>query len=211
MLDAGAPAPPAIVNNPNPGDANNPNPTGDGAILTGLQPGSYNGYGPDRMQRLAYTAWMEAFFRERIGNRNPTFAPAGTFETKDGRYVQIAAGGDKVFQRLAQAMGMPELAEDRRYSVSRERIARADELEALLQDWIAAREFAEALRLDELAEMIRIADADGRLPGLVLLGGRPDRRLARPRGYVSLRAVPRATIEPRLEFDSTPARREPHD
>ncbi len=81
--------------------------------------------------------------RERIGNRNPTFAPAGTFETKDGRYVQIAAGGDKVFQRLAQAMGMPELAEDRRYSVSRERIARADELEALLQDWIAAREFAE--------------------------------------------------------------------
>ena len=31
--------------------------------------------------------------RERIGNRNPTFSPAGTFETKDGKYVQIAAGG----------------------------------------------------------------------------------------------------------------------
>ena len=37
------------------------------------------------------------------------------------------------------------------------------------------------------------------------------RRLERPRGYVSLRAVPRATIEPRFEFDSIPARREPHD
>mmetsp|Transcript_2403 Transcript_2403/g.9294 ORF Transcript_2403/g.9294 Transcript_2403/m.9294 type:complete len:534 (+) Transcript_2403:2422-4023(+) len=37
------------------------------------------------------------------------------------------------------------------------------------------------------------------------------RRLVRPRGSVSLRAVPRATIEPRLEFDSTPARREPPD
>ncbi|MAW54062.1 MAG: hypothetical protein CMM69_01125, partial [Rhodospirillaceae bacterium] len=35
--------------------------------------------------------------RERIGNRNPTFSPAGTFETKDGKYVQIAAGGDNVF------------------------------------------------------------------------------------------------------------------
>ena len=45
--------------------------------------------------------------RERIGNRNPTFSPAGTFETKDGKYVQIAAGGDNVFQRLAEAMGMP--------------------------------------------------------------------------------------------------------
>ena len=41
--------------------------------------------------------------RERIGNRNPTFAPAGTFETRDKRYVQIAAGGDGVWPRLAAA------------------------------------------------------------------------------------------------------------
>ena len=81
--------------------------------------------------------------RERIGNRNPTFSPAGTFETKDGKLVQIAAGGDNVFQRLANAMGMPELAEDERYSVSRERIARADELEALLADWVKKHDFAE--------------------------------------------------------------------
>lgn len=81
--------------------------------------------------------------RERIGNRNPTFSPAGTFETKDGKLVQIAAGGDNVFQRLAGAMGMPALAEDERYSVSRERIARADELEALLADWVKKHDFAE--------------------------------------------------------------------
>ncbi|MBT6276444.1 MAG: CoA transferase [Chromatiales bacterium] len=81
--------------------------------------------------------------RERIGNRNPTFSPAGTFETRDGRYVQIAAGGDKVFQRLAAAMDRPELAEDPRYSVSRERIGRADELEALVGQWIGERDFAD--------------------------------------------------------------------
>ena len=79
--------------------------------------------------------------RERIGNRNPTFAPAGTFLTRDGRYVQIAAGGDNVFQRLAAAMDMPELAKDERYAKSRARIARADELEKLLADWIAERDF----------------------------------------------------------------------
>ena len=81
--------------------------------------------------------------RERIGNRNPTFSPAGTFETKDGKYVQIAAGGDNVFQRLVEAMGMPKLAEDERYSVSRERIAHADELEGLLADWVGKHDFAE--------------------------------------------------------------------
>mgnify|MGYP000567782046 CR=1 FL=1 len=44
---------------------------------------------------------------------------------KDKRYVQIAAGGDGVFQRLAAAIDMPELATDPRYATSRERIARA--------------------------------------------------------------------------------------
>ena len=81
--------------------------------------------------------------RERIGNRNPTFAPAGTFETKDGRFVQIAAGGDKVWQRLAEATGIAGLATDPRYLKSRDRIARADELEKLLADWIAEHDFAE--------------------------------------------------------------------
>ncbi|NQV61584.1 MAG: CoA transferase [Alphaproteobacteria bacterium] len=79
--------------------------------------------------------------RERIGNRNPTFAPAGTFETKDGRYIQIAAGGDNVFARLVEAMDMPELSSDPRYAKSAARVARADELEALLSVWIGARDF----------------------------------------------------------------------
>ncbi|MCZ6666845.1 MAG: CoA transferase [Gammaproteobacteria bacterium] len=85
--------------------------------------------------------------RERIGNRNPGFSPAGTFETQDGRYVQIAAGGDKVWARLATAMGRAELATDERYAKSRERIKRADELEALLAQWIGARDFAEVERV----------------------------------------------------------------
>jgi crotonobetainyl-CoA:carnitine CoA-transferase CaiB-like acyl-CoA transferase len=81
--------------------------------------------------------------RERIGNRNPTFSPAGTFQTRDGRYVQIAAGGDGVWPRLAAAIDRPELAEDPRYKTSRERIARADELESLLAEWIGQHDFAD--------------------------------------------------------------------
>jgi len=93
----------------------------------------------DMMTKFAKTGEI----RERIGNRNPTFAPAGTFETKDGRFVQIAAGGDKVWQRLAEAMDVPGLATDPRYAKSRGRIERADELERLLADWIAQHDFAD--------------------------------------------------------------------
>ncbi len=93
----------------------------------------------DMMVQFAQTGEI----RERIGNRNPTFAPAGTFQTRDGRYVQIAAGGDGVWPRLAAAIDRPELAEDPRYKTSRERIGRADELEALLAEWIGSHDFAD--------------------------------------------------------------------
>jgi hypothetical protein len=58
----GAAARDAFRNDPQTKDYN---PTGDGALRN--QAGAFNGYGPDRMQRLAYTAWVEAFFRERVG------------------------------------------------------------------------------------------------------------------------------------------------
>lgn len=81
--------------------------------------------------------------RERIGNRNPTFAPAATFETRDGRLVQIAAGGDKVFQRLTKAMEQPALLENPKFATSAARIENADELEGLIAAWIGAHDFAE--------------------------------------------------------------------
>ncbi len=81
--------------------------------------------------------------RERIGNRNPGFSPAGTFETSDQRYVQIAAGGDNVWRRLAKIIGGEALAEDNRYKTSRDRIERSDELEQLIGKWIAQKKFSE--------------------------------------------------------------------
>ncbi len=81
--------------------------------------------------------------RERVGNRNPSFTPAGNFLTSDDRWIQIAAGGDGPWGRLCQAMGQPELAEDPRYLTSRDRHSRADELEEMLRQWIATMAFDE--------------------------------------------------------------------
>ncbi len=81
--------------------------------------------------------------RERVGNRNPGFAPAGTFMTADGRYVQIAAGGDNVWRRFAEVIGGDELAQDARYRRSRDRIEKADELEERVGEWVGARTFDE--------------------------------------------------------------------
>ncbi len=82
--------------------------------------------------------------RERIGNRNPGFSPAGNFMSKDGRWLQIAAGGDRVWQRMAAAMGQPDLASDPRFATARARSQNADEIEALIAGWIADQTFDEA-------------------------------------------------------------------
>lgn len=81
--------------------------------------------------------------RERVGNRNPSFTPAGNFLTSDDRWIQIAAGGDGPWRRLCEAMGQPELADDPRYLSSRDRHGRADEIEELLRLWVAAMAFEE--------------------------------------------------------------------
>ena len=88
--------------------------------------------------------------RERIGNRNPGFTPAGNFLTSDDRWIQIAAGGDGPWRRLCGAMGRPELADDERYATPRLRHRRADELEELLREWISGMAYddVEALLVD---------------------------------------------------------------
>jgi len=85
--------------------------------------------------------------RERIGNRNPGFAPAGNFLTKDGRWLQIAAGGDRVWQRMTAAIGQPELASDPRFSSAQARAKNADELEALIAEWIAEHDFEDGFSI----------------------------------------------------------------
>ena len=57
--------------------------------------------------------------------------------------MQIAAGGDGVWPRLAKAMGQPELAEDPRYKTIGERMKRADEMEGMVADWVATLNFDE--------------------------------------------------------------------
>ncbi len=73
--------------------------------------------------------------RERTGATLPNVAPSNVYPTKDGKMILIAANQDAVFKRLAEAMGRPELAEDRRYATHSARGARQKELDESIADW----------------------------------------------------------------------------
>jgi crotonobetainyl-CoA:carnitine CoA-transferase CaiB-like acyl-CoA transferase len=65
-------------------------------------------------------------------------APFGLFESKDG-YVAICAANDRFFRRLPDAIGLPELLTDDRFARRAERASNADQIHAIIADWVRTR------------------------------------------------------------------------
>jgi crotonobetainyl-CoA:carnitine CoA-transferase CaiB-like acyl-CoA transferase len=80
---------------------------------------------------------------KRAGLRQPGTAPNTLFKTRDGRYIQIAAGNNSTFQRLAEVMGQPELMDDPRFANGVSRGENIDACEAVVAEWVSARDLDE--------------------------------------------------------------------
>ena len=91
--------------------------------------------------------------RERTGSSLPGIAPSNTYMTKDGRYLVLAANGDSIFQRLMQAIGRPDVADNPRFKHNDGRAAASDELDEILGGWSASVSLAEALDILEAASV----------------------------------------------------------
>ena len=74
---------------------------------------------------------------QRHGNTSPDTCPSGVFQASDGAFY-INCGNSKIFQRLmAQVLDRPDLAAAPEYASPKNRIARRDELFAILGDAFA--------------------------------------------------------------------------
>ena len=67
-----------------------------------------------------------------LGTRHPAITPFQSFETADG-HVIIAAGNDRLFARLCEALGCAELASDPRFTDNPLRNANIDPLQVALE------------------------------------------------------------------------------
>lgn len=74
-------------------------------------------------------------------------APSNIFKSRDGTWVVIGANQDKVFRRLCEAMGQPELADDPRFVDHLARGQNQDEIESIVAAWVAEHDAAEVDRL----------------------------------------------------------------
>lgn len=67
----------------------------------------------------------------RLGNAHPSIAPYETFDTAD-RPIALAVGNDRQFAELADALGLPHLAQDPRFRTNADRVAYRAQLRKIL-------------------------------------------------------------------------------
>jgi crotonobetainyl-CoA:carnitine CoA-transferase CaiB-like acyl-CoA transferase len=137
----------------------------------------------------------------RRGNRHPSIAPYETYATADRR-IAIAVGNDRLFARLCEALGRPELPGDPRFATNSARVEHVEALAAELEPVLRTRpaaEWIDALRaasvpvgpINDVAEAFALAESLGLdpvdaatgvpAPPLRLSGERPEVRLAPPK------------------------------
>jgi crotonobetainyl-CoA:carnitine CoA-transferase CaiB-like acyl-CoA transferase len=101
--------------------------------------------------------------REREGNRLRNSAPLDNWETSDGKWVCIVAAGDRLFPRLARAMGREDLLADPRFATMALRAEHGDEINGIVADWVkrhTSREVQDVLERHEVPFGVAYSVAD---------------------------------------------------
>ena len=92
---------------------------------------------------LSYSGPMAAEYsrsgiiRERDGNVRSWSIPGDQFLTKDGKWVLILALNPPIFQRLCDAMEMPDLPKNPKFIDHDHRFANEKELHSIIREWVA--------------------------------------------------------------------------
>jgi len=96
---------------------------------------------------------MTGQIRPRTGSRSETTSPRNVFRTKDGRYIGISASIQAMSERLFCAIGHEGMIADPRFRTNTDRVRHAEECEAPIVEFIAARTLEENMAAFSAAEV----------------------------------------------------------
>jgi len=83
--------------------------------------------------------------RGAAGSALPGIAPTNAYRCADGGYALIAGNGDSIFRRLMTLIGRDDLANDASLADNTGRVARVEELDAVIGAWTAQRSVDDVL------------------------------------------------------------------
>ncbi len=76
----------------------------------------------------------------RTGNDVAYVAPSSTYQTKDGKYITMAASTHSVWVRLCNAIGRADLIETERFLDNSRRDEHSEEINGIIADWVRLRD-----------------------------------------------------------------------
>ena len=83
-----------------------------------------------------------------MGSRHPSIAPFEAFKTKD-THIIIAAGNDKLFEKLCNLLKIPEISNDEKFSDNSSRSKNMDELKKILETKLSNKDTKEWVKVME--------------------------------------------------------------
>jgi crotonobetainyl-CoA:carnitine CoA-transferase CaiB-like acyl-CoA transferase len=87
------------------------------------------------------------YVRERMGPGTVNVVPHSHYPTADGKWIAIACTNDKIFQRLLDLMGKPELGGAGRWGTITKREAERNEVDEFVAEWTRQYSAADLLRM----------------------------------------------------------------
>jgi formyl-CoA transferase len=91
--------------------------------------------------------------KPRTGSRSTNSGPRNAYRTKDGHFVALSASTQKMAERTFRAMGRADLIDNPRYRTNADRVKNAEELDAIIGEFIAERTQADNVAFFEKAEV----------------------------------------------------------
>ena len=87
-----------------------------------------------------------------LGSRHPSIAPFEAFKTKDS-YIIIAAGNDKIFEKLCDILELKNLANEEKFKTNSSRSNNMDELKKIIEEKLKKYNTTEWIRKMEILKI----------------------------------------------------------
>jgi crotonobetainyl-CoA:carnitine CoA-transferase CaiB-like acyl-CoA transferase len=99
------------------------------------------------LDELTAAYHYSGYVRERMGPGTVNVAPHSHYPTKDRKWIAIACTSDKIFTRLAELLGEPELAGNGKWGKVQDRVKDRSEVDAWVARWTQQHPVDELMQL----------------------------------------------------------------
>ena len=99
--------------------------------------------------QVAWLTYQAAFFfangeaPKRMGAAHPTLVPYQAFMCKDGKYINVAVGSERIWERFCQGMGREDLKDHPDYATNSVRVNNRGAMVSMMQEIFLTRPVAE--------------------------------------------------------------------